>query len=146
MPPLLVADQLNRIWYRKLLGWKVRFRFFPQCADCSNLQGSIMSQARGVLDRKAITNPFLRWGNGLDLRKLPVLHSKRYNHGLQPRISHLTGTVLGSVAVVNASPDDIQDGCRDRYVGMYRQVSRWFRSVRENDAVVDFLSCLQSRR
>ena len=147
MPPLLVADQLNRIWYRKLVGWKVRFRFFPQCADCSNLQGSLMSQARGVLDKKVTNNPLLRWGNGMDLRKFPILHSKRCNHGLHPRISHLlTGTLLGSVAVVGASPEDMEDGCRDRYVGMYQQVSRWARSVRENERVVNLVACLQSWR
>ena len=65
------------------------------------------------------------------------------NHGV---MGLLTGTLLGSVVVVGASPEDMEDGCRDRYVGMYQQVSRWARSVRENERVVNLVACLQSWR
>jgi hypothetical protein len=139
MPPLLVADQLNRIWYRKLFGLQVRFRFFPQCSDCSSLQGGILSKAKTVLVKQP-KNSIQKLFDGSDMMKLPILHSKRYYHGLQPRISHLTGTVLGSIAVVCASRDEITTGNQQRYERLHQRVSDWWQTLRDHDLVVDIRS------
>ena len=46
-PPKAVAQQLNAQWFR--FGTKVKFRFFPQCVNCSNVQGKILSTATNDL-------------------------------------------------------------------------------------------------
>ncbi|GKZ01402.1 hypothetical protein MPSEU_001091000 [Mayamaea pseudoterrestris] len=143
MPPLLVANELNRIWYRKLFRMKVKFRFFPQCIDCSNTQGGIMSQARAVLDKQPKNLLQRKVFQGTDMMKLPILHSKNFYHGLQPRISHLTGTVLGGFAVLNSSEADIANGNRNRYERLHKQLSSWCKNVRNNDMVVKLVSSLQ---
>lgn len=74
MPPNVITDRLNGIWYRKALKWKVAQRFYPQCVGCSNFQGGFLSQQ----------------GN----RRLFFQRQPSYFHGLQFRLNHLTGSVF----------------------------------------------------
>ena len=83
IPPVSVAKQINSRWYRKMLGWKVKQKFFPQCRNCSNKQGGLLSSAIHAGHRN--------------------LHSvgggqESYFHGRRLRIGHLTG---GAVAVLS---------------------------------------------
>ena len=135
MPPKSVAERLNRIWYRRLLGIRAGFRFFPQCRDCSSLQGSILS--------KAINDFKLRSPGIFPRGRLRLPNGKAYYHGLSPRIHHLTGGVLGAVAVVGANQADIVDGNRWRYTKIHRQIGQWILDT-GNDAL-DLLSSLQPR-
>jgi len=41
-PPKYIAAQLNDAWWRRWLGWKVPFRFYPQCNICSSAQGPLV--------------------------------------------------------------------------------------------------------
>ena len=83
IPPVSVAKQINSRWYRKPFGWKVSQKFYPQCRDCSNKQGGLLSKA---------LNPGHRYlhavGGG----------QESYFHGRRLRIGHLTG---GAVAVLS---------------------------------------------
>ena len=45
IPLVSVAKQINEQWYRRKLGWKVSQKFYPQCRDCSNKQGGLLSKA-----------------------------------------------------------------------------------------------------
>ncbi|KAL7502831.1 hypothetical protein ACHAWX_000537 [Stephanocyclus meneghinianus] len=79
IPPVSVAKQLNERWYRKKLGWKVSQKFYPQCRDCSNKQGGLLSKAINTGHRN--------------------LHSvgggeESYFHGRRLRIGHLTGGIV----------------------------------------------------
>jgi len=107
MPPKAVAQQMNNQWFRKLTGWKVKFRFYPQCVDCSNVQGSILSSATNELRAASFWNkPNLKQAGGGKLARF---------HGLRFRPFHLAGGVIAAVTVVDASDDDIAQGNRRRY-------------------------------
>merc|ERR1712107_832279 len=89
MPPKSVAKQMNKTWLRKIgLLPKVRFRFYPQCVSCSNIQGSILSQ----------TSSNLNHGKGRISSMARAIILKQsgggrtaYFHGFTPRFNHLTG-------------------------------------------------------
>ena len=112
MPPKSVAQQLERsLWYR-LLRRKVRYRFYPQCINCSNKQGSLLSQATAALQAA-------RSRSGTSAaRRLAAVGGGRgtsYNHGWQPRFAHATGAVIGAIATLNVHPADLMDENRWRY-------------------------------
>ena len=48
-PPRKWAKQANARWWRRLLRRPVSQRFYPQCKDCSNVQGSLLSQGKRQL-------------------------------------------------------------------------------------------------
>jgi len=90
MPPKSVASQMNNVWWRKIVGSKVGFRFYPQCIDCSNTQGNLLGGA--VLSAKNLYLPIASLahaGGG----------SKAFNHGLVPRMYHLAGGVVGLMSL-----------------------------------------------
>jgi len=123
MPPKSVATAMNRRLHRRLMGWKVAFRFYPQCRDCSSVQGSILSKATFEM-RNQSKGPFsiiTRKNRLLDLGDSPS-----YFHGWRPRINHLAGGVLGAVAVVGADDADIiSNGSRFRYAVLHEEVEYW---------------------
>ena len=98
MPPKAVAEQLNKRWYRRWLGRKVQFRFYPQCVPCSNKQGGILSKATAELRlRRSSSFPFKRG-------RIPNLGQagggrNAYVHSGQFRVNHLTGGAVASVAM-----------------------------------------------
>ena len=67
MQPKSVADQLNQRFYRRLLNFKVSFRFYPQCTVCSDRQGALLSQATAALRKhqteRATSTIFKKLGN-----------------------------------------------------------------------------------
>ena len=115
MPPKSVAEQMMR--RRKFFGlgrWQVRFRFFPQCVDCSGKQGGILSKATQELktNRKA-------------MRRLHKMPGNSYFHGWRFRpVPHLAGVAVASAAIVGASPADIEDENRNRYAGVHEELER----------------------
>jgi len=121
-PPKAVAEQMNARWMRRLFGRKVAFRFFPQCVDCSSIQGSLLSAATNQLR----SSSFFTKRRSVNLQ-LAGGGANAYNHGLRPRLNHLAGGVLGAAAVVGASPADLIDGNLWRYANLHRRVDRWTR-------------------
>lgn len=119
MPPKSVAENMNQRLWRRLTGWKVNYRFFPQCRDCSSVQGSILSKATNELQN---ARSFLFLPKRLKLGNAPS-----HTHGLRPRINHLTGAILGGVAVVGANEADLIDGNRHRYAQWQHQMDKWLR-------------------
>lgn len=104
-PPKSVAAQMNRNLWRRMTGMKVKYRFFPQCGDCSQTQGSILSSAtRKVTDFWSRTN-LAGSGGG----------RTAYYHGLQPRWYHLTGGVIAVATVLGASDTEISTGNSKRF-------------------------------
>lgn len=120
-PPKAVAQQLNNQWFRKLTGEKVSFRFYPQCIDCSNIQGSILSSASNDLKTASFWNrPNLKHSGGGKLA---------YFHGLRFRPFHLAGGIIAAVTVVNASDEDITQGNRQRFRDLQDRVEAYGRDM-----------------
>lgn len=109
MPPRSVAQQLETsLWYR-FLRRKVHYRFYPQCIQCSNKQGSLLSKASAALQTRR---------GSAAARRLAAVGGDRaasYNHGWQPRLAHWSGGILAAIAVVNTQPADLVDENRWRY-------------------------------
>ena len=95
MPPRSVADRLNSKLWRRLLRIKVKQRFYPQCVHCSNVQGGILSKAMPSGGLSIGARRLANYGTAL----------AAYNHGLRPRIYHVTG---GAVAVATVWDADEQ--------------------------------------
>ncbi|KAI9905938.1 hypothetical protein PsorP6_013632 [Peronosclerospora sorghi] len=49
MPPKLMAKRTDQQIFRRMLGRKTIFRFYPQCESCSNQQGSVVKQWKSTL-------------------------------------------------------------------------------------------------
>uniref|UniRef100_H3HDH8 Uncharacterized protein n=1 Tax=Phytophthora ramorum TaxID=164328 RepID=H3HDH8_PHYRM len=49
MPPKLVAKRNDEQLFRRILGRKTTFRFYPQCEPCSNQQASVVKQWKSTL-------------------------------------------------------------------------------------------------
>lgn len=121
MPPKAVAQQMNNNWFRRLTGCKVKFRFYPQCVDCSNIQGSILSSASNDLRAASFWNrPNLKRVGGGKLARF---------HGLRFRPFHLAGAVIAAVTVVDATDADIAQGNRRRFRHLQEQVNEWSRDA-----------------
>eukprot|EP00562_Extubocellulus_spinifer_P005004 CAMPEP_0178522794 /NCGR_PEP_ID=MMETSP0696-20121128/28737_1 /TAXON_ID=265572 /ORGANISM="Extubocellulus spinifer, Strain CCMP396" /LENGTH=411 /DNA_ID=CAMNT_0020153961 /DNA_START=37 /DNA_END=1269 /DNA_ORIENTATION=+ len=97
MPPRSVADRLNSRLWRRMLRIKVKQRFYPQCVDCSSVQGSILS--------KAATNG----GSKIGARRLAASGSgsAAYNHGARPRMYHLAGGIIAAATVWDADEQQV---------------------------------------
>ncbi|KAK1743746.1 hypothetical protein QTG54_005343 [Skeletonema marinoi] len=87
IPPVSVAKQINNRWYNRKLGRTVAQRFYPQCTDCSNKQGGLLSRA--VIELHAA-------GGG----------SESHFHGWRMRVGHLTGGLVAVVSTVGVGNDD----------------------------------------
>lgn len=124
MPPKAVAQQMNAQWFQRLTGMKVKFRFFPQCIECSNMQGKILSSATNELRAASFWNnkPNLKHAGGGNLA---------YFHGFRFRPFHLAGTVIAAVTVVDACDDDIDQGNRRRYYNVQERIEDCCRDARE---------------
>jgi hypothetical protein len=96
MPPKSVAAEMQKRWVRKylLFGRPVSFRFFPQCASCSNIQGSVLGSASS----KGLGN-LAATGGGRNA----------HFHGLRFRTSHLAGAAIGAMTVCGAKEEEILD-------------------------------------
>lgn len=102
IPPVSVAKQINSRWYRQKLGWKVSQKFYPQCRDCSNKQGGMLSKAVNAGHRNLHAV-----GGG----------EESYFHGGRLRIGHLTGGVVAALTVgsaVNGGQEELVESSRER--------------------------------
>lgn len=95
IPPVSVAKQINDRWYRKPFGWKVSQKFYPQCRDCSNKQGGLLSKAISSGHRN-----LHRVGGG----------EESYFHGRRLRIGHMTGGVVAVLSMgIDADDESMVD-------------------------------------
>jgi hypothetical protein len=117
MPPKAVAEQMNKRWCRKMFGIRVKYRFFPQCVDCSAIQGAILSSATNQLKMS-------KWWNTPNLAGSGGGKLAHY-HGLRFRPYHLAGVVVAAVTVMDASEEAIQDGNRKRYRELHEQAEEF---------------------
>ena len=102
MPPVAVAKRWNEGRLRRMLGWKVAQKFYPQCRDCSNRQGGLLAKAinAGRRDLHAV-------GGGRE----------SYFHGRRWRIGHLTGGLVAVVTVGDGAAereDELVQSSRER--------------------------------
>lgn len=104
VPPRAVADQMNKRMWRKVLGIKTKFRFYPQCVDCSNVQGKILGQATRRL-RDLNQNVNLAFAGGGRLSCF---------HGFRTRLNHLAGGVVSASTILGATRKDVEDEGRSR--------------------------------
>lgn len=117
MPPKSVAEQMNRRIWRRLAGIKVGFRFYPQCVDCSSMQGNLLASAtRTLKEARRWAQPNLAFAGG-------GVHS--YFHGLKFRLNHLAGAVVAATTVVAASEEDIQEGNGRRFKQLQDQLEQY---------------------
>ena len=123
MPPKSVAEQMNQSWMRRLgLLPRVNFRFYPQCVNCSNTQGSILSKATHQLKATGFFS-----GRHSSTVKAATLKEAgggvmAHFHGWRFRVNHLTGGVLAGTTVMGATHREITQGNPKR-------LDRWQRKV-----------------
>ena len=128
MPPKSVAEQMNKAWYRRLnIVPKVQFRFYPQCVNCSNTQGSILSKATNALSsssslassssKSPIIHLFSKSGRNASILKDAGGGSAiSHFHGGRFRINHLTGGVLaGTIVLGNPTQKEVRNGNPERF-------------------------------
>jgi hypothetical protein len=94
IPPVSVARQLNDRWYRRWLGLRVKQRFYPQCQNCSNRQGGLLSKAVNAGHRNLCAA-----GGG----------AEGHFHGRRLRIGHLTGGAVAVLSVGGRGDGDAAD-------------------------------------
>lgn len=127
MPPKAVAKQMNDRWFRQLFGVKVKYRFYPQCSDCSSVQGSILSSASRLLSQSKSSLPKWLFPNiGTPNLGNSGGGKRACFHGLRFRPSHLAGGIVAAVTVVDASNDDVRNGNRRRYQNFQEQAETLF--------------------
>ena len=141
-PPKSVAYQLNQQWFRRLLGRKVPFRFYPHCMTCSNKQGGILAAATFDLAKAKSGNNWWKTMFSPKVR-VPSLRAvgggaNAYIHGLQPRIHHLTGGVIAALATAD------NDQGRLRYSDLQSYVTKTL--GRPFNAVAKYFPKIQNRR
>jgi hypothetical protein len=117
MPPKSVAELMNQSWVRRVgILRKVKFRFFPQCTNCSNTQGYVLGKASSQVWKLP---SYLRAG------KLRQSGGGRLSHfhGLRFRVNHITGAVVAGATVVGATDREITKGNPKRFASMERQIN-----------------------
>eukprot|EP00980_Cylindrotheca_fusiformis_P011230 scaffold2575_cov101-Cylindrotheca_fusiformis.AAC.4 len=117
MPPKSVAAHMNNRWIRKIgLLPKVDYRFYPQCANCSGKQASILGKTSNDIANK--------WFVPSSVKAAMLKHAGGGNaahfHGLRVRANHLAGGVLAGVTVVNAKKSDISKGNKKRFKSFFQ--------------------------
>ena len=116
MPPKSVAKHMNDMWLRRIgLLPKIKYRFFPQCARCSNQQGSILSKAGSNL----VGLP--SWLRASSMQEAGGGRTAHF-HGFRPRINHLAGGILAATIVLEASDQEIANG-------NLKRLERWQRRI-----------------
>jgi hypothetical protein len=124
MPPKSVAAQLNNTWWRRVGLWrKVKYRFYPQCANCSNTQGAILSKAS--INLADHLPAFVRASKLQNAGAGQMAHF----HGLRPRLNHLAGGLVAGATVVKASDHHITKGNPKRFKNLQRTVEDAIRAT-----------------
>ena len=91
MPPRSVAEQINKQLHRRLFNWKVQYRFYPQCTDCSSTQGGLLAKATSALQKHP------RLGRRAHFLASAGGGKQAYNHGHKFRWNHLAGGFVGGL-------------------------------------------------
>jgi hypothetical protein len=129
MPPQAVVKQMNAAWHRRLLGFNVKQRFYPQCIDCSGKQGGILSKASqdllktksgSLLERMKPTVNLSSAGGGINAH----FHGFR---GYNLRLEHLTGGVIAAITVHNTDERNIlhrRGGNRKRFLEFQTELEK----------------------
>lgn len=111
MPPKSVAEQMNKSWLRRLkLLPRVQFRFYPQCVNCSNTQGSILSKASNNAKNSLLPS----WVKAANLERAGGGRAAHF-HGLRFRVNHLAGGMLAGTTVVGATKAEVAKGNKKRF-------------------------------
>ena len=146
-PPKSVAYQLNQQWFRRLLGRKVPFRFYPHCMTCSNKQGGILASATFDLAKAKSWN---QWLKGITSPKvnIPSLRSagggtNAYVHGLQPRLYHLTGGIIAALATADNDQGrqrykDLQSYVTTTFGRPYETAAKYFQRIHKHKSIQRF--------
>jgi len=125
MPPKSIAETMNKSFLRrKGILPKIKYRFYPQCVNCSNKQGSILAKATSKFQEGSMPS-FLR------ARKLQAAgggRSARF-HGARPRLSHLTGGILAATTVVGATKQEVKKGNPHRFETVHRNLEKTFQTL-----------------
>lgn len=120
MPPKSVAERMNQMWIRRWGLWrKVQFRFFPQCSNCSNVQGSILGKATSQINAKGLIMTPVQQAITL---KNSGGGKLAHFHGLRFRLNHLAGGVLAGATVVGATDREIANGNPKRFQKMQQRI------------------------
>lgn len=115
MPPKSVADQMNKSFLRRMnILPEVSFRFYPQCVNCSNTQGSILSRASHDMSKSTLLPS---WRKAVNLEKAGGGRAAHF-HGLRFRVNNLTGGILAGVTVVGATKSEVSKGNKKRFEGV----------------------------
>lgn len=119
MPPLSIAEKWNTSWYRKLGIWpKIRYRFYPHCAKCSQNQSTVLriagKKVQSALHATAKASFLHAAGSG----------RQSFFHGNRPRLNHLAGGILGGLTVVGTTDREVAMGNRARFQRLERRVSQ----------------------
>lgn len=143
MPPKSVAQEMNQSWLRKVgILPKVRFRFYPQCVTCSNVQGSILSKATSELKKGSSSSSVGRTiagrvGIKSHLSSITRAASLKdagggtvaYFHGWRLRVNHLTGAVVAGTTVIGATDKEIRNGNPKRLEGVQHRIQKVIRKL-----------------
>jgi len=135
MPPRSVAKQINARWYNRLLRRQVKFRFYPQCTKCSNIQGSLLSQAvqqqNQLQQRSAFSFPPRPRPRPQQSLSKAGAGRQAHFHGLRPRLSHIiAGGTVAAATIVGASNEEIGRGNPDRFYQWQRRIEEWVQQKR----------------
>jgi hypothetical protein len=137
MPPKSVAEKMNQTWMRQWgLLKEVQFRFYPQCVNCSQIQGSILSKVSKGLQSSTQKSVFLPsvW-QASKLRGAGGGRMAHY-HGSRFRINHLTGGVLAAATIVGATDKEIQRGNLKRFESM-QDADHWRKTMKATMDIVN---------
>ena len=119
MPPKSVAKQMNKSWLRRVgLLPQVKYRFYPQCVNCSNIQGNVLGKASSELSGKWFLPASVKAENLLQAGSGRAAHF----HGLRFRLNHLTGGVLAGATVVKATKSDVSERNKKRFQRLTRPI------------------------
>ena len=104
---------MNTRWFRKLLGIRVKYRFYPQCVTCSSKQANILSDASKRMYYAKLKGPRI-------FKRIPNLSQsgggrKAYVHGLKLRKEHLAGGLISTATVCDSKASHVINGNVNRF-------------------------------
>lgn len=117
MPPKSVAERMNQRLWRRILRWKVKYRFYPQCSKCCSQQGGLLSQRTIELRNKHRSLVGFKKANQQSVSKSAA--DRGYFHALRPRINYLAGGVIAGISAAGMGRgDDAESVSRERYLDL----------------------------
>lgn len=126
IPPKSAAKQMNTRWFRKLLGIRVKYRFYPQCVTCSSKQANILSDASKRMYYAKLKGPRI-------FKRIPNLSQsgggrKAYVHGLKLRKEHLAGGLISTATVCDSKASHVINGNVNRFQNWQLRAEKVFQN------------------